>query len=88
MKFNEKSFKEKLLNKCKDSDIKVIIRQEYYTSKTCTICGFLKHDLGSNKVYKCDECKTVIDRDINGARNIMLRNHEWEIPPLASKTIV
>jgi len=82
------SFKEKLLNKCKDSDIKVIIRQEYYTSKTCTICGFLKHDLGSNKVYKCDECKTVIDRDINGARNIMLRNHEWEIPPLASKTIV
>ncbi len=76
------SFKQKLLNKCKDSDIKVIIRPEYYTSKTCTKCGCLKHDLGSSKIYECKSCKTIIDRDVNGARNIMLRNYEWEISPL------
>ena len=43
------------------------------TSKMCSICGNIKEDLGGNKVYKCTNCKTVMDRDVNGARNIHIR---------------
>ena len=71
----------KLKNKCIENDINLVIKPEYYTSKTCTSCGNLKKDLGSNKVYNCNICGLKIDRDINGARNILLRNHDWEIPP-------
>jgi putative transposase len=47
---------------------------EEYTSKTCTKCGNIKNDLGSSKVYNCVECLLKIDRDINGARNILIKN--------------
>jgi len=48
---------------------------ESYTTKTCTLCGTLNHDIGSNKVFKCmdETCSNVIDRDLNGARNILLK---------------
>ena len=29
--------------------------------------------LGGKKVFECDKCGIRIDRDINGARNIFLR---------------
>jgi putative transposase len=38
---------------------------ERYTSKICSKCGNLKEDLGGNKIYKCNECKMEIDRDVN-----------------------
>jgi len=47
---------------------------EEYTSKTCTNCGRINHKLGGSKVFKCSHCKLEIDRDINGARNIYLKN--------------
>ena len=52
---------------------KIIVTTEEYTSKTCGKCGNVKQNLGSNKVYNCDICKFKIDRDINGARNILIR---------------
>ena len=67
-------FTTKLKNKCKENDIELVIRPEYYTSKTCGNCGNIKHDLKNENTYKCLNCNIVIDRDINGARNIMLRN--------------
>jgi putative transposase len=54
-------------------DTKLYIVSEAYTSKTCTRCGVL-NDVGSNEIYRCKECGLVIDRDISGARNILLRN--------------
>ncbi len=67
-------FLSKLKKRCIEYDIELIIRPEYYTSKTCTKCGNIKHDLKNNDVYKCKCCGLKIERDINGARNIMLRN--------------
>lgn len=52
---------------------KIIICNEACTSKTCTRCGSINSTLGSKKVYKCNECNLIIDRDFNGARNILLR---------------
>jgi putative transposase len=71
------SFLLKLKKKCERYDIVLDIKNESYTSKTCTNCGNIKYNLGSNKIYKCDLCKISIDRDINGARNIMLKNNIW-----------
>ncbi|RHZ62220.1 hypothetical protein Glove_341g17 [Diversispora epigaea] len=49
--------------------------EEYkYTSKTCGNCGFIKKNLGESKTFRCDSCDLVIDRDVNGARNILLKH--------------
>jgi len=29
--------------------------------------------LGSSKTYNCSNCKTTIDRDINAAKNILIK---------------
>ena len=39
----------------------------------CTNCGNIKHDLGSSKTYNCQNCGITIDRDIGGARSILLK---------------
>lgn len=46
---------------------------EWYTSKTCGCCGHLHRSLGSNKVFSCPSCGIRLDRDLNGARNNLLR---------------
>ena len=46
---------------------------EEYTSKTCGKCGFINKKLGANKIFNCNKCKLQIDRDLNGARNILLK---------------
>jgi len=68
-------FKQKLLWKASVENKKVIIVDESYTSKTCGCCGCL-NDVGSSEIYKCKNCELVVDRDINGARNIFLKNYD------------
>ena len=76
-------FMKKLADKCKENDIELITRPEYYTSKTCSRCGWLHHNLKlSDRTYNCEKCKLKIDRDMNASRNIMLRNNEWELSPI------
>lgn len=70
-------FKEKFKEKAKEYNLNLQIHSECYTSKTCTRCGNIKYNLGSKKIYKCNKCKLVLDRDINGARNILLKNMEF-----------
>ena len=66
-------FLEKLRFKCKEYQRNLIIVTEEYTSKTCGGCGWLHNTLGSNKTFNCNKCDITIDRDINGARNILLK---------------
>jgi len=65
-------FKERLRFKCSELGSKLIDCTEEYTSKTCGRCGVL-NDVGSSEIYKCSSCKLIIDRDINGSRNIYLK---------------
>ena len=68
-------FKMRLTEKVKHvSNTRLYIVDESYTSKTCTNCGVIKADLGSSKIYQCDKCSLIIDRDVNGARNILIKN--------------
>jgi len=67
-------FKQRLLNKTREYPwCKVISCDEHFTSRTCGNCGFLHQKLGSSKTFKCPKCKVEMDRDINAARNILLR---------------
>jgi len=67
-------FKQRLLHKSKEHpDCRVYIVNEAYTSKTCGHCGNIHSVLGGSKVFKCPSCKWQIDRDINGARNILIK---------------
>jgi len=45
---------------------------EAWTSKTCNKCNSINHGLSlNNRTYKCEHCGEEIDRDLNGAINIM-----------------
>lgn len=67
-------FQQRLLNKTREyRGSQVIVCDEAYTSKTCGHCGKLHEKLGGNKTFKCPYCDVRMDRDVNGARNILLR---------------
>jgi putative transposase len=67
-------FRERLIHKAKEHAwCKVVVTEEPYTSKTCTNCGWVDKKLGSKKDFTCQECRVIIDRDSNGARNILIR---------------
>lgn len=68
------SFRTRLLQKAaRTSECSVLICGEAYTSKTCGLCGKINSKLGSSEHFRC-KCGASVDRDINGARNILLRN--------------
>ncbi|TVZ06898.1 transposase [Trebonia kvetii] len=42
------------------------------SSKTCSGCGTVKAKLGlAERIYRCDGCGLVMDRDVNAARNLL-----------------
>ena len=43
-----------------------------HTSKTCSNCGNWA-DMGGSKTYNCSSCKSVLDRDANAAKNILMK---------------
>ena len=67
------SFMLKLKYKCKRNGKKMYVVDESYTSKTCSLCGKL-NDVGGKEVYQCRGCGNEIDRDVNGSRNILIKN--------------
>lgn len=69
-------FRQRVIFKASQFGAKVALVDESYTSKTCSSCGNIKHDLGAAKVYQCAKCGICVDRDANGAKNIFLKNYE------------
>ncbi|WP_205694171.1 RNA-guided endonuclease TnpB family protein [Clostridium sp. JN-9] len=65
-------FRIKLISKAKQNNIEIRIVDRFYpSSKTCSCCGKIKKDLKlSDRVYKCDNCNTSIDRDLNASINL------------------
>ena len=68
-------FHDMLQYQCTKTKSRVVMCTEEYTSKTCGRCGVLNTRLGSSKRFQCTSsgCGYTIDRDFNGARNIMLK---------------
>ena len=58
--------------KCEWNGIEFVQVDRFYpSSKTCSCCGAIKHDLRlRDRVYVCAECGAEIDRDYNAAVNL------------------
>ena len=58
--------------KCEWNGIRFITADRFYaSSKTCSVCGNIKKDLKlSDRIYHCEQCGTVIDRDLNASVNL------------------
>jgi putative transposase len=42
------------------------------STKTCSACGMVKEEISlSERVYRCDGCGLVLDRDVNAAKNLL-----------------
>ena len=52
---------------------KVIVANRWYpSSKTCCECGWIKKDLTlRDRVFECDSCGNVRDRDDNASQNLL-----------------
>lgn len=64
----------RMQQKSEEFRVELRIGGEAYTSATCGKCGKIKKNLGGSMVYGCDNCDLVIDRQLNGARNIFLKD--------------
>ncbi len=54
-----------------DSGTVIVANRWYPSSKACSFCGAVKAKLPLHvRVFDCDECLVVLDRDENAARNL------------------
>lgn len=82
-RWSHHAFRKRLIAKGEIEGTNVIVGTEEYTSKTCSACFSIKDNLGGAKKYNCLVCHNQMHRDINAARNIMIRN--WELASLYNK---
>ncbi len=66
-------FKQKLQYLCAYRGINYKCVDEYGTTKMCSNCTYYKKNIGANKIFDCDNCKKIIDRDYNSAKNILMK---------------
>ena len=61
-----------LTYKCEWYGIEVQLADRWYpSSKLCSQCGYKKEMLAlSERTYQCEQCSSVIDRDLNAALNL------------------
>ena len=64
-------FKERLKLKCNENGVTFVESSEAFTSKTNSFTGELMENLGSKEKFMFNNVS--VDRDINGARNILIR---------------
>lgn len=67
------TFSQILENKCKEFNKKLYYVDESYTSKTCGNCASL-YDVNLSRVFTCPACTKTYDRDMNAARNILIKH--------------
>lgn len=65
-------FRQRLIAKAQLVGCHVVHPDESYTTQGCTRCGH-RQAMGGRRTYVCASCGLRIDRDINSARNILLK---------------
>lgn len=77
MTWSHFKFRERLKSKAEEyHDCKVTFVREDYTTKTCSSCGRINSKMTvKDRVFHCldESCGIVIGRDMNAAKNILLR---------------
>jgi IS605 OrfB family transposase len=65
-------FKQKLKAKCEYYGINYIEVDEAHTSQSCSVCGDVnKNNRKHRGLYVCNNCGSVLNADVNGAKNIL-----------------
>jgi transposase len=74
-------FRQRLKHKAEELGVRVHETAEPQTSITCTKCLWIEESFCNNsaKRFACHRCGFKIDRDRNGARNILLHNIERHV---------
>lgn len=80
----------KIDNKCEENCIEGVYNEESYTSGTCPICSDYSRENKKDRIFICSFCGYVDDREIVGAKNILINGmhshtesvHWKEILPL------
>jgi IS605 OrfB family transposase len=67
------SFKQRLLYKASFYNKMVVMVNEAYTTKTCSCCGTINNNVGSSEIFNCTKCNKSVGRDVNAAKNILLK---------------
>jgi putative transposase len=70
------TFRQRLKSKCEDLNVKFHEVNESWTSKVCGNCNEVNYFLGAAKTFNCPFCNVIIDRDFNGARNILIKTKQ------------
>jgi transposase len=65
-------YKQRMVEKCQERNKLLIEVKEHYTTKTCSDCG-TQNEPGKSKVFQCKSCKKEIGRDINAAKNMLMK---------------
>ena len=67
-----RNFINTLKEKCNKQNVLITEADKYYpSSKMCSTCGSIKKDLLlSDRVYYCEACDYIINRDLNAAINL------------------
>jgi putative transposase len=65
-------FKQRLIFKSIERGKKVYEIKEHFTTQTCSFCGS-RYMPGLSRVYECGNCKKNIGRDVNAAKNILMK---------------
>lgn len=67
-------FREYLTYKCEKYGIELVVANRFFpSSKTCSHCGNIKNNLKlSDRIYVCEECGIIIDRDLNASINLSM----------------
>jgi putative transposase len=60
-----------LLSRAEEAGREVVRVRPAYTSQTCSACGQRQRMPLSVRVYECEQCRLIIDRDHNSSKNIL-----------------
>ena len=73
-------FRRQLEYKCKWNGIELIVADRWFaSSKTCSKCGHKQNMPLKKRVFICEECDLVIDRDVNAAINLNNYTPSYEV---------
>ena len=79
-------FRNRLSHKADIQGKRVIVMTEEYTSKTCSQCGH--YNIPTDRQYYCFNCKLSIHRDVNAAKNIMMKGYIELLGKVCSQNII
>ena len=66
-----RKFRLLLENRVNKYETTIVIANQYYaSSKTCSVCGNKQEMKVDKRIYKCNKCGLILDRDLNAAINL------------------